>query len=64
MNTIRQSKYEIFKKLGFTFTSFIHENSYISKEAIIGENCLILENQTIQKGVEIKNNVFLGAAIT
>ena len=59
MNSVRQSKYEIFKKLGFTFASFIHENSYISKEAIIGENCLILENQTIQKDVEIKDNVFL-----
>ena len=59
MNTVRQSKYEILKKLGFTFTSFIHKNSYISKEASIGENCLILENQTIQKDVEIKDNVFL-----
>ncbi len=49
MNSVRQSKYEIFKKLGFTFASFIHKNSYISNKASIGKNCLILENQTIQK---------------
>jgi sugar O-acyltransferase (sialic acid O-acetyltransferase NeuD family) len=59
MNSVREAKYEVFKKLGFTFASFIHKNSYISNQASIGENCLILENQTIQKNVEIKNNVFL-----
>lgn len=59
LNSIRQTKYQFFKELGFTFASFVHKNSYISKESRIGENCLILENQTIQKGVEIKDNVFL-----
>jgi len=59
MSKIRQEKYEMFKKKNFTFASFIHKKSYISKEANIGENCLILENQTIQRGVNIKDNVFL-----
>jgi sugar O-acyltransferase (sialic acid O-acetyltransferase NeuD family) len=59
MNKVREAKYKQIKKLGFTFTSFIHKSSYISDKATIGENCLILENQTIQKNVIIKNNVFL-----
>ena len=59
MNDLRTTKYLELKKQGFNFTSFIHKKSYISKTSTIGENCLILEGQNIQKDVEIQNNVFL-----
>lgn len=59
LNQLRQEKYLQVKKLGFTMPSYINEKSYIAKNVKIGENCLILENQTIQYGVEIGNNVVL-----
>ena len=57
MNDIRSKKYLELKSLGYSFTSFIHKNSCISKKSIIGENCFLLENQVIQRNVIIKNNV-------
>jgi sugar O-acyltransferase (sialic acid O-acetyltransferase NeuD family) len=59
MNSVREEKYKELKKEGFAFSSFVHKKTYISKTAKIGENCLILENQTIQKNVQIGNNVFI-----
>ena len=56
-NKLRENKFNEIQKLGFQFESFVHENSYISSGAKIGLNCLILENQTIQRNVEIGNNV-------
>ena len=56
-NKLRENKFNEIQKLGFQFESFVHENSYISSGAKIGINCLILENQTIQRDVEIANNV-------
>ena len=59
LNKNREKNYNFFKKLGFKMPSFIHRHSYISKNSKIGSNCLILENQTIQKDVMIEDNVFL-----
>ena len=59
MNADRSNKYLELKNLGFNFTRFVSEKSYISKKSSIGENCLILEGQCIQRNVEIQNNVFL-----
>lgn len=59
MNTNRANKYLELKNLGFNFTSFVSEKSYISKKSLIGENCFILEGQNIQRNVQIQNNVFM-----
>jgi len=59
MNKVRAEKYLELKNKGFEFTSFIHDKSYVSKDSLIGENCFILEGQTIQRHVKIKNNVFI-----
>ena len=59
LNKNRQVNYEFFKGLNFSMPSFIHDHSYVSKDSKIGSNCLILENQTIQKDVLIDDNVFL-----
>ena len=58
MNEVRK-KYLELKTLGYKFASFIHNSSYVSDFAKIGENCFILENQTIQRNVQIGNNVFM-----
>ena len=58
MNSVRQKKYEHLKSLGYTMAS------YISPECVcltddIGDNCFILEDNTIQPFVKIGNNVTL-----
>ena len=49
---MREDIYNKIKKLGFKFASYISSNlKFLMK---IGENCFILENQTIQPFVEIE----------
>jgi sugar O-acyltransferase (sialic acid O-acetyltransferase NeuD family) len=64
MNTIRQLKYNEFKKLGYSFANLIHSSSIIFPNAKIGTNCMVLENCVIQSNVEIKNNTLIWANST
>tara|TARA_B100000575_G_C22940037_1_gene544194 strand:+ start:82 stop:786 length:705 start_codon:yes stop_codon:yes gene_type:complete len=59
LNKVREKIYHKIKKLGFNFASYISPKSEIASNVKIGENCLILENQTIQPFVEIGDNVIL-----
>ncbi len=56
MNFTRTNVYKNFKQKGYNFISYISSKSFNSK-FIHGENCFILENQTIQNKVNIGNNV-------
>jgi hypothetical protein len=58
LNEFRTNRYLEGKKRGYSFTSFIHPHSHVYSEKI-GENCFILENNTIQPFVEIGNNVII-----
>ena len=60
-NKLRESKYMQVKNDGYKFVSYIDNNSVIltKKKESIGENCFILENQTIQHNVRIGNNVVI-----
>lgn len=58
INKIRQEVYEKIKKLGYELPSYISSKATVwSKD--IGDNCFILEDQTIQPTVRIGNNVML-----
>lgn len=59
LNKLREDKYHQAKKSGYKLESFISQDAFISNEAPIGDNCFILENQTIQPFVSIGNNVML-----
>jgi sugar O-acyltransferase (sialic acid O-acetyltransferase NeuD family) len=60
LNQVREKKYFDVKDKGFKLASFVSENSHNNlSEISYGENCLILENQTIQNGVKIGNNVMI-----
>ena len=59
MNKIREKKYKLAKDLGYEFASYISREATVLTNQPIGENCLILENNTIQPFVKIKNNVIL-----
>ncbi len=59
LNKLREKKYKQAKNSGYFLESFISKNAYISKKSRIGDNCFILENQTIQPFVNIGNNVMI-----
>jgi sugar O-acyltransferase (sialic acid O-acetyltransferase NeuD family) len=58
VNAVRAGKFVQLKKLGYSFANYI--SSKVTNYAdIIGENCFILEDNTIQPFVKIGNNVTL-----
>ena len=58
MNKKRETIYEKAKKIGYEFFTYVNSSvtNYASK---IGENCFILEDNTLQPFVEIGSNVIL-----
>ena len=57
MNSLRKKKFEFFKKKKYRLLSFISSKSNVTKKNYsIGENTVILENQSIQPFVKIGNN--------
>lgn len=59
LNQIRAEKYYAMKELGYTLASYVCSRSSLWPDLAVGENCLILENQTIQPTVKIGNNVMI-----
>ncbi len=58
LNLIRKEKYELIKGFGYEVASYISSRATILNDKI-GENCFILEDNTVQPFVEIGNNVTL-----
>ncbi len=58
MNKLRASVYQRGKTLGYTFISYVSSKATIFDNEI-GENCFILEDNTIQPFTKIGNNVVL-----
>ncbi len=59
MNRLRAEKYFQAKKLGYELVSYVSSRCTFLTEYAIGENCFILEDNTIQPFVRIGNNVTL-----
>lgn len=60
MNKIRQLKYEAMKALGYSMASYISSKATVLIDRDkIGDNCFLLEDNTIQPFVTIGNNVTL-----
>lgn len=58
-NKLREDKFNAAKKLGYNFVSYVSSYATILNEYRMGENCFILEDNTIQPYVTIGNNVTL-----
>ena len=59
MNRVRAAKYFRAKELGYTLVSYVSSRcSYLTDETA-GDNCFILEDNTVQPFVRIGNNVTL-----
>jgi sugar O-acyltransferase (sialic acid O-acetyltransferase NeuD family) len=59
LNAVRKEKFLAAKEMGYKLVSFISSRATVLNEGRIGENCFILENNTIQPFVTIGNNVTL-----
>ncbi|MBT4512410.1 MAG: acetyltransferase [Chloroflexi bacterium] len=59
MNSIRAEKYNAAKTKGYKLVSYVCSKSVLWDDLAIGDNCLILENQTIQPTVRIGSNVMI-----
>ena len=58
MNTVRQKIYNEVKEKGYEFISYISSKATLFNNPV-GENCFILENNTIQPFTTIGNNVIM-----
>jgi sugar O-acyltransferase (sialic acid O-acetyltransferase NeuD family) len=59
MNGLRASKYEAAKQAGYRLVSYLSSRCTFLSEHPIGDNCFILEDNTVQAGVRIGNDVTL-----
>ena len=59
LNQLRKEKYLAVKSLGYDCVSYISSKATILNSNAIGENCFILEDNTIQPFVTIGHNVTL-----
>jgi sugar O-acyltransferase (sialic acid O-acetyltransferase NeuD family) len=59
LNRIRTRLYQASKNKGYKIASYVSSQAFVWRNAKIGENCFIFENNVIQYHVSIGNNVIL-----
>jgi len=59
LNQLRKAKYLAAKERAYRIASYVSSHATVLNEGRIGENCFILEDNTIQPFVTIGNNVTL-----
>lgn len=59
LNELRKEKYLAAKAMGYHLPSYVSSHATVLNEGRIGENCFILEDNTIQPFVKIGDNVVL-----
>lgn len=59
MNRVRAEKYGRARSLGYTLASYVSSRCTMLSDHPVGDNCFILEDNTIQPFVRIGNNVTL-----
>ena len=59
LSKLRTRLYYLCKEKGYTMASYVSSHAFIGKNVEIGDNCFLLEDNTIQPFVKIGNNVTL-----
>ncbi len=59
LNELRRAKYDAGKALGYRFASYVSSRATVLNDGRIGENCFVLEDNTVQPFATIGNNVTL-----
>jgi sugar O-acyltransferase (sialic acid O-acetyltransferase NeuD family) len=59
VNAIRAAKFEVMRAAGYRCVSYVSSRASVFSDLQVGENCFILEDNTIQPFARIGNNVTL-----
>ena len=59
LNQLRAEKFSQAKAAGYRLASYVCSKSVTWPDLVIGENCLVLENQTVQPTCRLGDNVYL-----
>jgi sugar O-acyltransferase (sialic acid O-acetyltransferase NeuD family) len=59
LNRVRKRIYQDVKNMGYMLASYVSSRAFVWRNVRIGDNCFILEDNTLQPFVEIGNNVTL-----
>ncbi len=59
LNRLRERLFNQVKMEGYECATYISSRAFVWRTALIGENCMIFENNVIQHGVIIEDNVIL-----
>jgi len=59
LNKFRERIYDLAKAKGYQMASYISSKSFVWHNVVIGDNCFIFEDNTIQPFVKIGNNTIL-----
>ena len=59
LNSVRKRFFYELQEKGYTLTSYISSKAFVWRNAKIGSNCFIFENNVIQPFVEIGDNVIM-----
>src|SRR6188768_1517644 len=59
MNRLREEVYVALKQRGYSLISYVSTRATVFPETPIGDNCFILEDNTLQPYVNIGNNVVI-----
>jgi sugar O-acyltransferase (sialic acid O-acetyltransferase NeuD family) len=62
MNSVRADRYLDAKRKGYRFISYVNSRQYSVEELKIGENCFILDGQSVNLDVAIGDNVTMWSA--
>lgn len=59
LNAVRRAKYEAAKSKGYKLVSYVSPRAGVGDWLEMGDNCIILDNATIEPGVRLGNNVVI-----
>lgn len=59
LNRVRKELYDRAKSLGYELVSYISSRAFVWRNVEIGENCFILEDNTLQPFTKVGNNVVM-----
>lgn len=59
LNRVRRDLYNRVKAIGYELVSYVSSNAFVWHNVDIGDNCFILENNTLQPFTKVGNNVTL-----
>ncbi len=63
LNAVRKAKYEAAKAKGYTLASYVSKRAGVGSWLKMGENCIVLDNATIEPGVTLGNNVVVWSGV-